>query len=85
MAAVDVLGRVDELASSVDAVTGAAIGPYREAWLELQWPGVTWPHSPLDSQRRRPFGLGWPERFLAQAVRRAALDLGEPAAEKRER
>ncbi len=30
VAAVDVLGRVDELASSVDAVTGAAIGPYRK-------------------------------------------------------
>jgi hypothetical protein len=35
MTVVDVLGRVDELAEglggSVDAVTGAAIGPYRKS------------------------------------------------------
>jgi len=35
MTVVDELGRVDELASSVDAVTGAAIGPYRESQFEL--------------------------------------------------
>jgi hypothetical protein len=35
--AVDVLGRVDELASSVDAVTGAAIGPYRESWVNVSF------------------------------------------------
>jgi len=35
VAAVDVLGRVDELASSVDAVTGAAIGPYRKSRLSM--------------------------------------------------
>lgn len=37
MTVVDVLGRVDELAEglggSVDAVTGAAIGPYRKSRL----------------------------------------------------
>ena len=37
MTAVDVLGRVDELASSVDAVAGAAIGPYRESWINVSY------------------------------------------------
>jgi len=35
MAVVDVLGRVDELASSADAVTGAASGPYRKSRLSM--------------------------------------------------
>jgi hypothetical protein len=35
VAAVEVLGRVDELARSVDAVTGAAAGPYRRSLLSM--------------------------------------------------
>ena len=57
MTVVDVFGSVDELADgmggSVDAVTGAAIGPYRKSRLKPAPAQQSFGHPALDGRRRR--------------------------------
>src|SRR2546428_4570398 len=74
MTVVDVFGSVDELAErmggSVDAVTGAAIGPYQESRLKpaphgnhsviLRWLG--------DGQRRRLLDVGAADGLLSRKL-----------------